>query len=169
MLSLSVQQIITHYQLLPHPEGGYYKETYRSSETIAKNALPERFTGVRHFSTAIYFLLEKNTFSAFHKIKSDECWHFYSGQTLLIYIIDTKGILTTVRLGNNIPMGDTFQYVVPAECWFAAEPAPGSNFSLVGCTVAPGFDFNDFELAKADILMKMYPQYEAYIRKFCRR
>ncbi len=169
MLSLSVQQIITHYQLLPHPEGGYYKETYRSSETIAQNALPERFTGVNHFSTAIYFLLEKDNFSAFHKIKSDECWHFYSGQTLLIYIIDTKGILTTVRLGNNIPMGDTFQYVVPAECWFAAEPAPGSNFSLVGCTVAPGFDFNDFELAKADILMKMYPQFEAYIRKFCRK
>jgi hypothetical protein len=169
MASLTIQQLIQQYQLLPHPEGGYYKQTYCSAELIPQNALPERFSGDRFFSTAIYFLLEQGNFSAFHRIKSDECWHFYAGETLLVYIIQYNGELEIIKLGRDILNGERFQYVVPANCWFASEPAENTSFSFAGCTVAPGFDFADFELAKADELIKVNPQHESVIRKFCRQ
>ncbi|QEC44830.1 cupin domain-containing protein [Pseudobacter ginsenosidimutans] len=162
-------QLISQYQLLPHPEGGYYKETYRSSEIAPASALPERFGGNRFFSTAIYFLLESGNFSAFHKIKSDECWHFYAGQTLLVHILHLNGELQTVSLGSNAAEGELFQFVVPANCWFASEPAEGSEFAFTGCTVSPGFDFEDFELAKAEELLSKYPAHAALIRRLCRQ
>jgi len=161
-------QLIQQYCLQPHPEGGWYKETYKSNEQITANALPERFTGCRFFSTAIYFLLEGSNFSAFHRIKSDECWHFYTGGPLWVYIIDHSGSLEVICLGSNISQGQLFQYVVPANCWFASRPASGSGFSFVGCTVAPGFDFTDFELADAAILSGLYPQHDAIIKELCR-
>lgn len=164
-----VEQLISAYQLQPHPEGGYYKETYRSHEVIPGAALPSRFGSERAFATAIYFLLEQGNFSAFHKIKSDECWHFYTGQTLLVHILQPNGQLETVRLGSNIQAGETFQYVVPANCWFASEPAEGSAFSFTGCTVAPGFDFSDFELASWRELAAIYPEHSAIIRRLCRQ
>lgn len=162
------KDIIAHYQMQPHPEGGYYKETYRATETIGHNTLPQRFGGERHFSTAIYFLLEQGNFSAFHRIKSDECWHFYTGGTLLIYVIDKKANLKIITLGNDVLKGETFQYVVPAGCWFASVPAPGTTFSFVGCTVAPGFDFDDFELAERNKLIEEYPQHAGVIEKLTR-
>jgi len=165
---ITAKSLIEKYQLLPHPEGGYFKETYRSEEFIAHQALPSRFTDKRNFSTAIYFLLEQGNFSAFHKIKSDECWHFYAGQTLLVHIITTEGVLQTIHLGNNILAGEVFQFVVPANCWFASEPATNTQFSFVGCTVAPGFDFADFELANAVTLTQLYPQHENIIKRLCR-
>lgn len=165
---LTAETLVTYFEMLPHPEGGYYKETYRSDELIAHNALPERFTDDRVFSTAIYFLLEKGNFSGFHKIQSDECWHFYAGQTLLVYVLHNNGSLETIKLGSNLLSGDVFQAVVPAGCWFASEPAPNSEFSFVGCTVAPGFDFTDFELAKADELVKEFPEHEILIKRLCR-
>lgn len=164
----AVQQLITTYKLLPHPEGGYYRETYRSTENIPASGLPSRFNAERNFSTAIYFLLEQGNFSAFHKIKSDECWHFYAGQTLLVHVIHADGKLETVKLGNNASGGESFQYVVPAGCWFASEPAEGTMFSFTGCTVAPGFEFDDFELASAEKLIALYPHHEAIIRRLCR-
>jgi predicted cupin superfamily sugar epimerase len=164
----SVQKLIKEFDLLPHPEGGYYKETYRSSETFPSTALPDRFTGDRSFSTAIYFLLEQGNFSAFHRIKSDECWHFYSGDPLLVHIIHLNGHLETITIGNDISKGNKFQYVVPAGCWFASEPGPGSAFSFVGCTVSPGFDFADFELAEAGKLVKEYPEHQQLIKRLCR-
>ncbi|RXK82969.1 cupin domain-containing protein [Filimonas effusa] len=163
-----VQALIRAYGLAPHPEGGFYKETYRSDALIPVEGLPQRFSAARPFSTAIYFLLDRGNFSAFHKIKSDECWHFYAGSTLLIYVIHADGQLEVVRLGNNIGAGECFQYVVPANCWFASEPAPGSLFSFTGCTVAPGFHFDDFEMAEAGILTSLYPQHEALIGRLCR-
>ena len=166
---LTVQNLVQQFNMLPHPEGGYYKETYRSAEIINKDALPTRFDGNRYFSTAIYFLLEQGNFSAFHKIKSDECWHFYAGQSLLVYVLQPDGSLGIIRLGNNIAAGETFQYVVPANCWFASEPAPESDFSFVGCTVAPGFDFADFELAKANELIQLFPQHQSIIQRLCRQ
>ncbi len=166
---LTVQNLVQQFNMLPHPEGGYYKETYRSAEIINKDALPNRFDGNRYFSTAIYFLLEQGNFSAFHKIKSDECWHFYAGQSLLVYVLNPNGTLDIIRVGNNIAAGETFQYVVPANCWFASEPAPASDFSFVGCTVAPGFDFTDFELAKAAELVQLFPQYQLIIERLCRQ
>ena len=143
-------EIVTRFGLIPHPEGGYYKETYRSAETVLHTGLPERFTGDRAFSTAIYFLLEKGNFSAFHKIKSDECWHFYAGQTLLIHIVHLNGKLETIQLGSDWMRGETFQYVVPANCWFASEPAQYTDYAFTGCTVAPGFEFADFSFLRDD-------------------
>lgn len=154
--------------MLPHPEGGYYKETYRSEEVIAHNALPQRFVGDRNFSTAIYFLLQQGVFSGFHRIQSDECWHFYAGQTLLVYVLHSDGELQIIKLGNDIVNGEVFQAIVPAGCWFASEPAPNTDYSFVGCTVAPGFDFTDFELATAEELVKDFPQQEELIKRLCR-
>jgi predicted cupin superfamily sugar epimerase len=161
-------QLIQHYSLTPHPEGGWYKQTYKSEEFIAADALPNRFGADRVFSTAIYFLLENENFSAFHRIKSDECWHFYAGDPLMIYVIQENGELKTIYLGNDINKGQAFQFVVPANCWFASQPAPGSRFCFMGCTVAPGFDFEDFELADASALISLYPEYENIIRQLCR-
>jgi predicted cupin superfamily sugar epimerase len=156
---------INYYKLMPHPEGGYFKETYRTVESIAHSALPERFKGGRNFSTAIYFLLERGNFSSFHRIQSDECWHFYAGGRMHIHMIDTNGYLETIHLGPDFLSGEQFQFAVPAGCWFAAETAAETSFSFVGCTVAPGFDFADFELANADELSKLYPEHEALIRR----
>jgi uncharacterized protein len=164
----SVQQLISSNNLQPHPEGGWYKETYKSIEEIAANALPQRFSGNRVFATAIYFLLEKGNFSAFHRIKSDECWHFYAGEPLEVFILFTNGELCTITLGSDIENGQLFQYVVPAGCWFASRPAQESSYSFVGCTVSPGFDFADFELANADELCATYPQHAALIQSLCR-
>jgi len=164
-----VNSLINQYQLLPNPEGGYYKEAYRSSVLINKESLPKDFGGDRNCSTAIYFLLEKGNFSAFHRIKSDECWHFYAGQALLIYVIDENGILETIKLGNDINKGEVFLAVVPANCWFASEPAPESSFSFVGCTVSPGFDFKDFELATKKELISIYPNHFELINRLCRQ
>ncbi len=163
------QQLIDHYHLQPHPEGGWYRETYRSSEVVAATALPERFGGDRTFSTAIYFLLEQGNFSAFHKIKSDECWHFYAGDVLEIFVIHLGGNLEIIRLGSDILNGELFQHVVPANCWFASRPATESSFCFVGCTVAPGFDFADFELAAATELIALYPALAAVIHELCRQ
>jgi predicted cupin superfamily sugar epimerase len=166
---MTAEKLVAQYSLLPHPEGGWYKETYRSTFNIIQSALPSDFTEGRVFSTAIYFLLEQGNFSAFHKIKSDECWHFYAGQTLLVYVINTEGKLDIIKLGSDIENGEVFQYVVPANCWFASIPASHAGFCFVGCTVSPGFDFNDFELAKADDLINEFPNLSEEIKKLCRQ
>ncbi|OYU53791.1 MAG: hypothetical protein CFE25_16985 [Chitinophagaceae bacterium BSSC1] len=167
-LDLSIEDIVAHYQMLQHPEGGYYKETYRSAEWIPQQGLPNRFEGDRYFGTAIYFLLDQGNFSAFHRIKSDEIWHFYAGQALEIFVLHGSGELQIISLGNQIQAGETFQATVPAGAWFASRPAANTSFSLVGCTVAPGFDFADFELAKAEELAKLFPQHTNLIRELCR-
>ena len=163
-----VNILIQRYRLKPHPEGGWYKQTYKSNEQIAAEALPERFGASRVFSTAIYFLLEKGNFSAFHRIKSDECWHFYAGDPLLIYIIEQTGELKVISLGSDHESGQSFQYVVPANCWFASRPAPESEYCFVGCTVSPGFEFDDLELADASELSTFYPQHKPIIIELCR-
>lgn len=162
------KKLIQQFDLQPHPEGGWYRQTYKSSEQVSASALPERFNGDRSFSTAIYFLLEKGNFSAFHRIKSDECWHFYAGDPLLIYVIQQNGTLDIITLGNDFEKGHAFQYVVPANCWFASQPAQGSEYSFVGCTVSPGFDFEDFELAGVNKLSSLYPMHKELINKLCR-
>jgi len=166
--SITAKSLIEKFNLLPHPEGGFFKENYRSVETIPQSSLPKRFRGDRNYSTAIYFLLEQGNFSAFHKINSDECWHFYAGGPLLIYIIHLNGKLEIVKLGDDFHKGERYQAIVPAECWFASEPGSGTDFSFVGCTVAPGFDFGDFELAQTEELSKHYPQHKALIGKLTR-
>lgn len=159
---------INHLQLQPHPEGGFFKETYRASESIPTDVLPLRFAGALNYSTAIYYLLQEGDFSAFHRIQSDECWHFYAGDTLLIHVIEEDGKYYCIQLGSNIAAGETLQCIVPATAWFAAEPAPGSAFTLTGCTVAPGFDFSDFEMAERKALLDIYPQHSGIINRFSR-
>ena len=167
-MTISAASLIAKYDLTPHPEGGFYKQTYISNERIPAAALPERFSDDRYFSTAIYFLLEKGNFSAFHRIKSDEVWHFYAGGNLNIYIIHQEGNLEVLTLGDEITGDSSFQLVVPAGCWFASEPGSGVAFSFVGCTVSPGFDFADFELANAIELAREYPAHKAIIERLCR-
>ena len=163
-----VSKLIQQYNLQQHPEGGWFSQTYKSDELINSKALPERFNGDRSFSTAIYFLLEKGNFSAFHRIKSDECWHFYDGDPLHIYIIHQNGELEIISLGNQFDNGQRFQFIVPANCWFASRPVPGSEYCFVGCTVAPGFEFDDLELADVNILTAQYPQHAGIIYELCR-
>ena len=161
-----IEALINHYNLLPHPEGGFYRQTYAASEQILRDALPERFDGNRNFSTAIYFLLPNGNFSAFHRIKSDEVWHFYEGCALHIHVIHPNGDYECLKLGSNMNNGESYQLVVPANAWFASEPVgDAGSFALVGCTVAPGFDFADFELAEVATLTNQFRKHEELIRR----
>jgi uncharacterized protein len=154
---------IEKLRLLKHPEGGYYREMYRSAESIPQQELPPRFGGARAFSTAIYFLLLGDEISAVHRIKSDEVWHFYAGSQLTIHVIDQDRAYTQIELGD-----DCFQAVVHAGCWFGATVDEPQSYALVGCTVAPGFDFADFEMANRADLFAHYPQHRAIIERLTR-
>lgn len=154
---------VEKYHLQVHPEGGYFAETYRSAEIIPHDALPKRFKGERNFSTGIYFLLESHQCSALHRIQSDEMWHFYYGSPLIVFYINQQGSVQTIKLGNNPENGEVFQAVVPAGVWFGSKPALQDSYSLVGCTVAPGFSFADFEMASRSKLLKEYPQHKEII------
>lgn len=154
--------------LQPHPEGGFYRELYRSEGKISGKELAPDFGGDRSFSTAIYFLIEKDNFSAFHRIKSDETWHFYYGDTLEVLEIDEDGKLKITHVGNKIEDGDVFQYTVKANTWFGSRVKKGGSFSLVGCTVAPGFDFRDFEMADRRQLQAEFPALKGVIGEMTR-
>ena len=145
---------IEKLKLLPHPEGGYYRETYRCNQFINV----EGFEGSRNVSTAIYFLLDSKNKSHFHRIKSDELWFFHEGNSLDILLLDNKE-LKTISLGKNPDQDEELQAAVPAGCWFGARLKNGEGYALVSCTVAPGFDFRDFELANKEELKKSYPDY----------
>ena len=159
---------IREYGMNVHPEGGYYVESYRSHETIPQTGLPKRFNGDRSFCSEIHFLLIGNVFSAFHRIKSDETWHFYYGHPLELIIIHQDGRLQTVLMGGGPFHPSYFQFTVPQGAWFASRCTNEHGFSFAGCTVAPGFDFNDFELAVPDELSNEFPAHEKLIRQFCR-
>ena len=166
MKNESADYWIDKLELLSHPEGGFYKEIYRSDEAISSDALPERYKGERSFSTSIYFLLRENEFSAFHRLQSDEIWHFYSGGPCEFHIITTEGIIIHKVIGRDIEAHQSFQILVPKRSWFAANPVSGSKYSLVGCTMSPGFSFNDFELAKFEALSNQFPMHSEIIRKY---
>ena len=114
-------ELITRLKLARHPEGGWYRESYRAAGIVPGNLLPERFAGDRAFCTAIYFLLERGDISALHRIKSDELWHFYAGAALTVHVITPRGEHHPLKLGSDLATGESFQAVVPAECWFGAE------------------------------------------------
>lgn len=150
---------IDKLSLQEHPEGGYFRETYRSKVQF------ETERGMRSASSAIYYLLKRGQITAFHRIKSDEMWHFYVGSPLAIHVIDS-GELITVRIGNGPDKKESLQVMVRAGCWFAA--ASTGQYSLVGCTVAPGFDFADWEIGRRDDMIKAYPQCSRAIEKYAR-
>ena len=164
----NAQYWIDHLALIPHPEGGYYRVTYQSDLTIVQDALPSMFHGDRSASTAIYFLLAQNDFSAFHRIASDELWHFYAGSALIVYVIDPEGNYSELHLGPACEAGEVFQAIVKAGCWFASRLKDPAGFALVGCTVAPGFDFADFEMAKRSELTATYPKHRNLIEELTR-
>jgi len=157
---------ITKLQLEPHPEGGYYKEVYRAGEIYFAEHLPGRYSGDRNFSTSIYFLLEGRQISKFHKLDSDELWHFYDGSSVRIYILKESKGLSEIVLGNDLNKGEMFQTTIERGNWFAAEVIDKSSYSLIGCTVSPGFDFKDFNLANRKELIARFPSNEELIRLF---
>ena len=165
----NAQYWIDRLSLSPHPEGGYYRVTYQSTLTIVQNALPSAFHGNRSASTAIYFLLAQKDFSAFHRIASDELWHFYAGSALVVYVIDPEGNYSELHLGDVFEAGEVFQAVVKAGSWFASRLKNPAGFALVGCTVAPGFDFADFEMAKRLELAATYPKHRKLIEEMTRQ
>jgi uncharacterized protein len=144
---------IERLALTRHPEGGWYRETYRSGERVEAAALPARFGGPRALSTAIYYLLRAGERSALHRIKSDEVWHHYAGDAVTLWLLDAPGVAREVRLGGD---GEP-QVVIPAGAWYGARVADGGAYALMGGTVAPGFDFADFELADRARLSAAWP------------
>ncbi|HEX4770237.1 MAG TPA: cupin domain-containing protein [Bryobacteraceae bacterium] len=157
---------IERLKLTRHPEGGFYRQTYCADLILDK--LPSQFSGRRPASTAIYFLLADGDFSALHRLRSDEVWHFYAGSRLEVHVISPDGEYSEILLGSNAEAGEAFQAVVKAGCWFGSRLADRTSFALVGCTVAPGFDFADFEMAKRDELIAIYPQHRQLITELTR-
>jgi uncharacterized protein len=158
------EKIIQVLDLVPHPEGGYYNEVYRSAEVLLSSALPSRYKSSRSFSTSIYFMLCRDQVSHFHNVQSDETWHFYKGSSLILHCFDINGYSKKI-IGCNILVGQLPQFTIPKGTWFAAEVEDKTSYSLIGCTVAPGFDFADFELAVADNLAAIYPTHKDLIKK----
>ncbi|MES2762791.1 MAG: cupin domain-containing protein [Bacteroidota bacterium] len=156
---------IQKLELISHVEGGAFKETYRSALSLSQKHLPAEFRGDRNASTAIYFLLKHRQFSALHKIAADELWHFYDGDALCIYEITVNGELKKHLLGKNLENGESFQCLIKAGSWFGSRCEVADGFSLVGCTVAPGFDFDDFILAERMELCEAYPQHRHLINE----
>ncbi|HTH59458.1 MAG TPA: cupin domain-containing protein [Paraburkholderia sp.] len=169
-----VDELIRRFGLLPHPEGGFYSETYRAAMRVQRVSpgLPLSRDGApdadrtRAASTAIYYLLCDGAYSTWHRIRSDEVWHFYAGAPLEVLSIDDAGALSTVRLGNPLEHVDAvFQAVVPAGRWFAARCCDPSTYAFVGCTVAPGFEFSEFEIGETAALAARYPRHRAVIEQ----
>jgi hypothetical protein len=158
---------VEHLDMQTHPEGGWYKETYRSEGAIPSSVL-NGFDGDRSFATGIYFLLTSENFSAFHRIKSDEMWHFYDGDGLTVHEIKPNGEYTEHKLGLNLKNGEQPQLVIGANSWFASEVKKGGTWCLVGCTVSPGFDFQDFELAERNVLRGLFPNWAVLIDRLTR-
>lgn len=159
---------IEKLKLVKHPEGGYFREVYRCEETIPADALNGRYSGERAFSTSIYFLLRGDEVSHLHRLKSDELWHFYAGSSLTIYFIDLSGKHFTIKLGGDFEKGEVFQTVAEKGCWFGAVVNDPASYTLVGCTVAPGFGFDDFELGRREDLIELYPEHKTIIEKLTR-
>jgi len=170
---LTHHDVIRVLDLQPHPEGGFYRETFRAEDLVFPVPSPLSGRGPRAASTAIYYLLESGSFSRFHRVRSDEVWHHYLGAPLELHLLEPAG-RTTHRLGPHLERGERPQVVVKSGVLQAARPADDTgslgthDFSLVGCTVAPGFDFDDFEMPSRSDLVAMFPGERALIEAFTR-
>ena len=141
---------------------------YRSDEIIEQKALPERYSGGRNYSTSIYFLLKSNDFSSFHRIQSDETWHFYNGSAVDLFVLGDVGTLVRHRLGNRPESGELLQVTISRNQWFGGRVVDKNSYTLLGCTVAPGFHFDDFELAECESLIADFPQHAHTIEELTR-
>lgn len=163
-----MDRLVKKLDLIPHPEGGYFKETYRSKDTVKPS--DKRYQGEsRSASTAIYYLLGGEDFSSFHKVGSDEIWQYCAGCSLTLYIIGKDTALKTVKIGDPLKEeGTTYQYCVGEGQWFAAKPNNDAEYTLVTCIVSPGFDFKDWAAAERDALIVEYPEHVETISRFTR-
>jgi predicted cupin superfamily sugar epimerase len=162
-----VQELIDSLGLAPHPERGHYVETYRAALTV--DDLPPPHSGARAASTAIYFLVTRAEPTTYlHRLRSDEMFHFYEGGPLDVLMLGPTGPGELRRLGTNVAAGERPQILIPAGTWFAAELAEAASHCLIGCTVAPGFEFADFELAAGPELAARYPAHAARIARMTR-
>lgn len=162
----TAEELIRLLQLQPHPrEGGFFRETYRAAETIAPGALPQRYGGGRSHSTAIYYLLTSTTFSALHRLASDEVFHFYAGDPVRMLQLLPDGTGRTIELGPDVARGQEPQVAVPRGVWQGSLLEPGGAYALLGCTVAPGFDYADYESGRRDELLATYPAFAELIRR----
>ena len=159
---------ITKLALQPHPEGGHFREIYRATDQIAAAALPTRYQGPRAFATSIYFLLAGAQISTLHQLASDEQWHFYDGSTLRLAMIAPDGTSSEVRLGRRATAGEQFQAVIPAGTWMGARLTSRRGYALMGCTVAPGFEFQDFAAGRRSDLLERFPQHRKLITALTR-
>ncbi|HLJ91305.1 MAG TPA: cupin domain-containing protein [Candidatus Angelobacter sp.] len=162
---MNPEEIIQLLNLKPLPtEGGFFVECYRSKDNL--EALPGRYHGKPHcFSTAIYYLLTPETFSAIHRLPSDEIFHFYSGDPVEMLQLFPDGTGDVVRIGPDLKAGFRPQIVVPKDTWQGSRLTAGGSFALMGTTVAPGFEFSDFEAADREALVTQYPEYARFIRE----
>lgn len=162
--------IIETLGLKPLPgEGGFYRETYRSAEVIPAPALPERYEQDKHFGTAIYYLLTQETFSAIHRLPTDEIFHFYLGDSVTLYLFRQDGTVDQFQLGQNLENGHHLQCIVPKGVWQGMHLNPGGNFALMGTTVSPGFDFEDLDLANRQDLLTLYPNHSHIITRLTQK
>lgn len=158
-MKVSAQYFIENLQLEEHPEGGFYASTFRSDHEIAVHNVE------RPLYTSIYFLLRSQDLSHLHRLKSDEIWYYHAGSSLTVHMIYPDGTYEAKKLGLNLDAGEVPQVAVPKNTIFGSSVDDEGTFSLVGCMVAPGFDFADFELFTQEELLADYPQHEAVIRK----
>lgn len=162
----TAEEMIAKLNLQPHPEeGGFFRETYRSKEQFAREQLPARYGDARAHSTAIYYLLTPDTFSALHRLESDEVFHFYAGDPVTMLQLLPDGTGRTVTLGHDILAGHEPQVVVPRNVWQGSFLQDGGVFALLGCTVAPGFDFADYHHGQRDVLTQQFPEYGELISR----
>jgi predicted cupin superfamily sugar epimerase len=168
MPDLTAQQTIDQLGLQSHPEGGYLRETYRSDESISAEALPDRYGAPRLFWSCIYFMLTPDTFSEMHRLKSDEIYHFYLGGPVEMLQLSPDGSGETITIGPHLLAGMRPQILVFRDVWQGSFLASGGRFALLGCTVAPGFDFADFEQGKREELVGQYPAYADLIAALTR-
>ncbi|MHC4759074.1 MAG: cupin domain-containing protein [Planctomycetota bacterium] len=155
---ITAEQIIKLFRMKPLPqEGGYYTETYRAVETLSQNSLSDKYTGNRVFGTAILYLLTPDSLSLLHRLKSDEIFHFYLGDPVTMFQLRPDGSDEIISLGKDIINGQRIQQVVLAETWQGMFLKEGGKFALLGTTMAPGFEYEDFELAQREMLIRQYP------------
>lgn len=162
---ISAEQWIRELKLKPHPEGGFYSETYRSGLSVGKKDLPVGFAGSRRLTTSIYYLLRSGEISKLHRLRADEIWYYHYGSSLKLILIDQEGRKQSKILGPRIEKAESLQILIPAGTIFGAEILEDNSYSLFGCVVSPGFEFDDFEMFSREDLLQAYPKLSDLIER----
>lgn len=165
-MEYAMTDLIRQFQLAAHPEGGYYYETYVSPDIIGRAGMPDRYSSERRSAKAIYFLLPSDQVSKFHRIKCEEIWCHHFGEALTLFLIHRDGSVQEIVLGAHIERGELPQIIIPHNVWFGAKVNKKNAYAFLSCITAPGFEFQDFELAERNALLQEYPQHRELIIHF---